>query len=133
MNVRLCTTRWGTAATAAFTTAAMCGSATPAQAVVGQGAPAQSHAMAAATTGGFSGSRWGDPTADSMSQDAYGMHQAAKDLVRGSGSLGPATTGCLPPTDSALRAGPLPAGAMPAGIPRAGPRRAGAALTGHRG
>ena len=76
------TTRWGAAgvaaATAAVTAAAMCMPATTAQAVGGEGAAA-SHAVAAATTGAFSGRRWGDPAADKVSKDEYGRNAAAKD------------------------------------------------------
>ena len=83
MNVKLRTTRWGTAATAAATAAitavAMCGSAPPAQAFAGHGAPSRSHAAAGGTNGSLSARRWGDPAADLVSKDAYGKHQAARD------------------------------------------------------
>jgi len=69
------TTRWGAAATAA----AMCVAATPAQAVLGQGASALSHATAVATASGFSAGRWGDPTADAVSKNADGNYQAEQD------------------------------------------------------
>src|SRR5450631_3388867 len=82
-SVSLHATWWGSAATAAITAAvtaaAMCVSAAPAQAVVGQGAPAPSHATVVPTTGGFSAGSWGDPAADTVSSDAAGTYQAAKD------------------------------------------------------
>jgi serine protease AprX len=77
--VYLRTTRWGAASLAVATASAMCISAAPAQAVVGHGASAGSQAVAVAATGAFSGARWGDPAADTLSKDAYGRHQAAKD------------------------------------------------------
>src|ERR1035437_4725159 len=81
MNLKsafLCSTRFG-AATAAATAVAMCLPASSAQVVVGEGASAGSAAMVVTTTGGFSGARWGDPTADRASKDAYGNYQAAQD------------------------------------------------------
>jgi serine protease AprX len=69
-------TRWG----AVVAAAAICVPATPAPMVVAEGAPSAHHATAAAAaTGGLSGHRWGDPTADKVSKDEYGKHQAAKD------------------------------------------------------
>src|SRR5450631_616189 len=73
------TTRQGAASLAVATAAAMCISATPAPAFAGQGTSPGSQAMAHATTGGFSGARWGDPTVDKLSKDSYGRHDAAKD------------------------------------------------------
>jgi len=73
------TTRQGAASLAVATAAAMCISATPAPAFAGQGTSPGSQAMAHATTGGFSGARWGDPAVDKLSKDAYGRHDAAKD------------------------------------------------------
>src|ERR1035437_700448 len=81
MNLKsafLCSARFG-AATAAATAVAMCLPASSAQVVVGEGASAGSAAMVVTTTGGFSGARWGDPTADRASKDAYGNYQAAQD------------------------------------------------------
>jgi hypothetical protein len=81
MNLKsafLCSTRFG-AATVAAAAVAMCVPASSAQVVVGEGASAGSAAMAVTTTGGFSGARWGDPTADRASKDAYGNYQAAQD------------------------------------------------------
>jgi serine protease AprX len=82
-SVSLPTSWWGSAATAAVTAAvtaaAMCVSAAPAQAVVGQGASTPAYARVVPATGGFSGGSWGDPAADSLSKDAYGTYQAAKD------------------------------------------------------
>jgi serine protease AprX len=72
-------TRWGAAATAIATAVAICAPATQAQVAFGEGASAGPHAGVAATAGGFSGSRWGDPTADRVSKDTYGRHQAARD------------------------------------------------------
>jgi len=73
------TTRWGAVTTAVATAAVMCISASPAQAATGDGAPAPAHSGDATTSGGLSGSRWGDPTADRQAKDAYGRHQAARD------------------------------------------------------
>ena len=56
-SVSLLTTRWGAAATPAVTAAAMCVSAAPAQANVGQGGAPAPHAAVVAATGGFS---WSD-------------------------------------------------------------------------
>src|SRR5665811_2277449 len=81
MNLKsafLCSTRFG-AATVAAAAVAMCVPASSAQVVVGEGASAGSAAMVVTTTGGFSGARWGDPTADRASKDAYGNYQAAQD------------------------------------------------------
>jgi serine protease AprX len=78
-SVSLLTTRWGAAATAAATAAAMCVSAAPAQAIVGQGGAPAPHAAVVAATGGFSASRWGDPTADAVSKGADGTYQAKQD------------------------------------------------------
>ena len=72
------TTRWGAAATAAVTAAAMCAPAASAQAVTSDGASAP-HAGVVSTTSGFSSKKWGDPATDSISKDTYGKHQAAKD------------------------------------------------------
>ncbi|HZX99995.1 MAG TPA: S8 family serine peptidase [Dermatophilaceae bacterium] len=78
-SVSLLTTRWGAAATAAATAAAMCVSAAPAQAIVGQGGTPAPHAAVVAATGGFSASRWGNPTADAVSKGANGTYQAKQD------------------------------------------------------
>jgi len=73
------TTRWGAAATAAATAVVMGFSATSAQAVVGQSAPTRSSAAVVSATGGLSGGKWGNPTADRISKDALGTYQAKKD------------------------------------------------------
>jgi serine protease AprX len=72
-------TRWGTAvaaATAAATAAALCVSAAPAQAAASASAPA---GTVLATSGGLSGNKWGDPTADLLAKDANGTYQPRKD------------------------------------------------------
>ncbi|HEY5248136.1 MAG TPA: S8 family serine peptidase, partial [Dermatophilaceae bacterium] len=73
------TTRWGATATAVATAAVMGVPALSAQAVAVNGVSARPDATAAATTGGFSGARWGDPAADHVAKDEYGRHQAARD------------------------------------------------------
>jgi len=50
-----------------------------AQVVVGEGVSARSDAVVVGTTNGFSGGKWGDPTADAVSKDSYGRNQAEKD------------------------------------------------------
>jgi hypothetical protein len=72
-------TRWRVAAAAAATAVAMCVPAVPTQALVGDGVSARSEAVVVATTGGFSGGRWGDRTADHESRDAHGTYRAEKD------------------------------------------------------
>jgi hypothetical protein len=57
----------------------MCVSAAPAQAIVGQGGAPAPHAAVVAATGGFSASRWGNPTADAVSKGANGTYQAKQD------------------------------------------------------
>jgi serine protease AprX len=73
------TTSWGAAVTALATAAAMCVSAAPGQAIVGQGGAPAPHAAVVAATGGFSASRWGNPTADAVSKSANGTYQAKQD------------------------------------------------------
>src|SRR5665811_173093 len=65
-------TRW--AATAAA--AALCVPASSAQVVLGAGVPASRGAAVVDLTSGFSGGKWGDPTADTVSKDSYGKNQA---------------------------------------------------------
>jgi serine protease AprX len=72
-------TRWGAGATAVATAAAMCVSASSAQAVAGRGVSPRSGAMVVVATGGLSAVRWGNPTADAMSKGADGTYQAAQD------------------------------------------------------
>src|SRR5664280_1562169 len=72
-------TRWGAGATAVATAAAMCVSASSAQAVAGRGVSPRSGAMVVAASGGLSAVRWGNPTADAMSKGADGTYQAAQD------------------------------------------------------
>jgi serine protease AprX len=75
-------TRWGVAAVAAVAAAAaaaMCVPASSAQVVVGSGVSARPSAVVVDTTSGFSGGKWGDPTADVVSKDSYGQNQAAQD------------------------------------------------------
>jgi len=71
--------RWGVAAVVAATAVAMCVPAGSAPVVVGEGASASSGAVVVGMTSGFDGGRWGDPIADAVSKDSYGMNQAAKD------------------------------------------------------
>jgi len=47
--------------------------------VVGEGVSARSDVVVVGTTSGFSGDKWGDPTADAVSKDSYGKNQAEKD------------------------------------------------------
>jgi len=53
--------------------------ASSAQVVVGEGVLARSGAVVVESTGGFSGGKWGDATADNVSKDSYGKNQAAQD------------------------------------------------------
>ena len=73
------TTRWGVGVAAAATAAAMCVPATEAQLVADEDASAGMVTMAAGTSSGFDGRRWGDATTDAVSKDDYGRHQAQKD------------------------------------------------------
>ena len=75
----LSVTRWGVVAVAAAATVATCVPASSAQVVVGEGVSARSGAMVVGMTSGFSGGKWGDPTADTVSKDSYGKNQAAQD------------------------------------------------------
>jgi serine protease AprX len=82
MDLRLVSsraTRWGVAAAAAATAAAICVPAGSAQVVVDAGVSARPDAMVVDSTNGFDGGKWGDPTADAVSKDSYGKNQAAKD------------------------------------------------------
>jgi serine protease AprX len=75
----LCTSGWGVAAVVAATAVAICVPAGSAPVVVGEGVSARSGAVVVGTTSGFSGDKWGDPTADAVSKDSYGKNQAEKD------------------------------------------------------
>jgi serine protease AprX len=73
------TSRRGMATVAAAAAVAMCVPASSAQVVVGSAVSARPGAVVVDTTSGFSGGKWGDPTADAVSKDSYGKNQAAQD------------------------------------------------------
>ncbi len=85
MNARpwsLCTTRWGLFATMAGAAVLVAGQglvAAPEGAGPSAGGQGAGVAGGAAVSTGFSGSRWGDPSTDSVSKDAYGNRDARKD------------------------------------------------------
>ena len=73
------TTRWGLAAAAAATAAAMCVPASYAHVVADEDASAGPVTTAAGASSGFAGRRWGDASTDAVSKDDYGRHQARRD------------------------------------------------------
>jgi serine protease AprX len=84
-SAMLRSTRWGFAAAAAATAAALClPSGTAAVSAAGAHQSANGSSQRAAATAkpaasGFSGGKWGDTTADAVSKDSYGKNQAEKD------------------------------------------------------
>jgi len=71
-------TRWAVAAVVAAAAATTCVPASSVQLVAGAGV-SRPGAVVSDTTSGFSGGKWGDPTADAVSKDSYGKNQAEKD------------------------------------------------------
>jgi serine protease AprX len=73
------TTRWGAAVLAAMTAASVGMSVSDAPHAQVKATDAVARSRTAVSTSGFSGSKWGDTTADSVSKDTYGKNQAQND------------------------------------------------------